>query len=45
VDTEDGLVRLRGSVLSSAEKRLAVEIARNIRGVRVVDADALRISS
>ncbi|ARS46980.1 BON domain-containing protein [Ectopseudomonas hydrolytica] len=45
VDTEDGLVRLRGSVLSSAEKRLAVEIARNIRGVRGVDADALRISS
>ncbi|MDR8013462.1 BON domain-containing protein [Ectopseudomonas guguanensis] len=45
VDTADGLVSLRGSVLSSAEKRLAVEIARNIRGVRGVDADALRISS
>lgn len=45
VNTDDGLVHLRGSVLSSAEKRLAVEIARNIRGVRGVDADALRISS
>ncbi|MFV3093111.1 BON domain-containing protein [Pseudomonas sp. GW6] len=45
VNTDDGLVSLRGSVLSSAEKRLAVEIARNIRGVRGVDADALRINS
>ncbi|MDU9408778.1 BON domain-containing protein [Pseudomonas sp. zfem001] len=45
VNTDDGLVSLRGSVLSSAEKRLAVEIARNIRGVKGVDADALRISS
>ncbi|MGG2398515.1 BON domain-containing protein [Pseudomonas sp. SH1-B] len=45
VNTDDGLVSLRGSVLSSAEKRLAVEIARNIRGVRGVDADALLISS
>lgn len=44
VNTDDGLVSLRGSVLSSAEKRLAVEIARNIRGVRGVDADALRIT-
>ncbi|QMV63645.1 BON domain-containing protein [Ectopseudomonas oleovorans] len=45
VTTDDGLVNLRGSVLSNAEKRLAVEIARNIRGVRGVDADALRVSS
>ncbi|HEY1027765.1 MAG TPA: BON domain-containing protein [Pseudomonas sp.] len=45
VATDDGLVSLRGSVLSNAEKRLAVEIARNIRGVRGVDADALRVSS
>lgn len=44
VDTKDGFVSLRGSVLSAAEKRLAVEIARNIRGVRGVDADALLIS-
>ncbi len=43
VSTEEGFVSLRGSVLSSAEKRLAVDIARNIRGVRGVDADALRI--
>ncbi|TBV00477.1 BON domain-containing protein [Phytopseudomonas dryadis] len=45
VDTHDGLVSLSGTVLSNAEKRLAVETARNIRGVRGVDADALRIAS
>lgn len=45
VTTNDGLVSLRGSVLSNAEKRLAVEVARNIRGVRGVDADALLVSS
>ncbi|MCY1532798.1 BON domain protein [compost metagenome] len=45
VETKDGLVRLDGTVLSNAEKQLAVEIARNIRGVRGVDADALRIDS
>ena len=44
VETKDGFVSLRGSVLSAAEKRLAVDIARNIRGVRGVDADALLIS-
>lgn len=45
VDTRDGFVSLSGTVLSNAEKRLAVETARNIRGVRGVDADALRIAS
>ncbi|SHN05302.1 BON domain-containing protein [Phytopseudomonas punonensis] len=44
VDTREGFVRLSGTVLSNAEKRLAVETARNIRGVRGVDADALRIA-
>lgn len=44
VDTKDGFVSLSGTVLSNAEKRLAVETARNIRGVRGVDADALRIT-
>lgn len=44
VDTKDGFVSLRGSVLSAAEKRLAVEIARNIRGVRGVDGDALLVA-
>lgn len=45
VDTREGFVSLSGTVLSNAEKRLAVETARNIRGVRGVDADALRIAS
>ncbi|MBD9398458.1 MULTISPECIES: BON domain-containing protein [unclassified Pseudomonas] len=45
VETREGFVRLSGTVLSNAEKRLAVETARNIRGVRGVDADALRIAS
>ena len=45
VDTQKGMVSLSGSVLSNAEKQLAVETARNIRGVRGVDADALRVAS
>lgn len=43
VETKAGMVALSGSVLSAAEKELAIETARNIRGVRGVDADALRI--
>lgn len=45
VDTQNGMVNLSGLVLSNAEKQLAVETARNIRGVRGVDADALRVES
>ncbi|MGX5217317.1 MULTISPECIES: BON domain-containing protein [Pseudomonas] len=45
VETNDGFVKLSGTVLSSAAKSLAVETARDIRGVRGVDADALRIES
>jgi len=45
VDTKKGMVSLSGSVLSNAEKQLAVETARNIRGVRGVNADALRVGS
>ncbi|WP_425913699.1 BON domain-containing protein [Pseudomonas sp. GWSMS-1] len=45
VDTQNGMVNLSGLVLSNAEKQLAVETARNIRGVRGVDADGLRIES
>jgi osmotically-inducible protein OsmY len=44
VETEKGMVRLSGNVLSNAEKQLAIETARNIRGVRGVDADALRVA-
>ncbi|MGE6793741.1 BON domain-containing protein [Pseudomonas guineae] len=45
VDTQKGMVNLSGRVLSNAEKQLAVETARNIRGVRGVDADALHVDS
>lgn len=44
VDTQKGMVNLSGSVLNSTEKQLAIETARNIRGVRGVDADALRVA-
>ena len=45
VETQRGMVQLSGRVLSSEEKQLAVETASNIRGVRGVDADALRVDS
>lgn len=45
VETQRGMVQLSGHVLSSEEKQLAVETASNIRGVRGVDADALRVDS
>lgn len=43
VDTKNGMVSLSGKVQSNAEKQLAIETARNIRGVRGVDADTLRV--
>lgn len=43
VDTKSGLVSLNGIVANYAEKELAVEIARNIRGVKGVNADALKV--
>lgn len=43
VDTQSGLVSLNGIVANYAEKELAVEIARNIRGVKGVNADALKV--
>lgn len=44
VTTKDGQVSLGGSVSSSAQKQLAIETARNIRGVRGVNADALSVA-
>ncbi|MGE8496871.1 MAG: BON domain-containing protein [Pseudomonas sp.] len=45
VKTRDGVVNLSGTVLSKDEKELAIETARSIRGVRGVEADALRVAS
>ncbi|MGY4491448.1 BON domain-containing protein [Pseudomonas sp. TE3610] len=44
VDTREGMVTLTGVVASTQEKTEAVEIARNIRGVRGVDADLLKVA-
>lgn len=44
VDTKSGMVTLGGVVASTEEKAQAVEIARNIRGVRGVDADLLKVA-
>lgn len=44
VETKTGVVSLNGVVANYAEKELAVEIARNIRGVKGVDADGLRVT-
>ncbi|NLY58217.1 MAG: BON domain-containing protein [Gammaproteobacteria bacterium] len=43
VDTREGNVTLSGQVASEAEKSLAIETAENIRGVRDVNATALRV--
>ena len=43
VDTEDGQVTLSGQVANDTEKSLAGETAENIRGVRGVNADSLKI--
>lgn len=43
VETRNGQVTLSGEVASEAEKSLAVEITENIRGVRGVSADSLRV--
>lgn len=45
VATENGVVTLKGKVDSSSEKALAVELAKNVRGVKKVDAAALSIRS
>lgn len=41
VSTENGNVTLRGKVDSGAERDLAVELAKNVRGVKSVDAKGL----
>lgn len=43
VDTEDGVVRLKGHVASAAEKDLAVKLSEDIRGVTRVDASGLKV--
>lgn len=43
VDTKAGVVSLNGVVANFAEKELAVEIAKNIRGVKGVNGDALKV--
>lgn len=43
VDTNNGRVRLEGAVDTDAEKDLAEQTAKNIRGVREVDSSALNV--
>lgn len=45
VDTEDGVVRLKGQVASGAEKDLAVKLTEDIRGVAEVDASGLSVAA
>ncbi|WP_408980677.1 BON domain-containing protein [Pseudomonas sp. B21-012] len=45
VATQDGVVRLSGEVVSSEQKTIAIEVARQIRGVRGVDADMLKVAT
>ncbi len=42
VNTNQGVVTLNGKLKSGAERALAIELAQNVRGVRSVDAKALR---
>jgi hyperosmotically inducible periplasmic protein len=44
VDTKDGVVSLKGEVDSSSERDLAIELAKNVRGVKRVDASGLKQS-
>jgi osmotically-inducible protein OsmY len=42
VNTNNGVVTLNGKLKSGAERALAIELAQNVRGVRSVQAKALR---
>lgn len=43
VTTLDGVVTLKGSLDSTAERELAVRVTKDIRGVKRVDADGLKV--
>lgn len=45
VMSQDGLVRLSGEVVSAEQKSIASEMARQIIGVRGVDADLLKVAT
>ncbi|GAA6132128.1 BON domain-containing protein [Halopseudomonas sabulinigri] len=45
VDTNNGVVALSGTVMSDAEKDLAISTAKNIKGVKDVTAENLRTAS
>ena len=41
VSTNAGVVKLSGKMDSGAERALAIELARNVRGVKSVDSTSL----
>ena len=41
VSTNAGIVKLTGKMDSGAERALAIELARNVRGVKSVDSSSL----
>jgi osmotically-inducible protein OsmY len=43
VNTDDGIVTLSGKVESGAERELAIELAKNVRGVQSVASEGLVI--
>ena len=45
VETVDGVVTLTGAVASQAQKDKAVEVARQIKGVKRVEAGGLKLAS
>lgn len=44
VASEQGMVRLSGEVVSSEQRTIAIDVARQIVGVRGVDADLLKVA-